>query len=142
MTSYFASYPEDFEEYDLDYLLNRADALFNSKKSRTVLPNLDYQKLNRKTYIRNIGAIAAKLNRTPEDLRLYFSTQLRVGASIKEDGSLKIERIFYPNDLNPIYRNYVKSVQCDGCKSIHTKEIKENRIIYLECLDCHRKVSK
>jgi translation initiation factor 2 beta subunit (eIF-2beta)/eIF-5 len=139
--TYFAEYPEDFEPYDRTFLLDRAEDLF-AKKSKTVLPNLAYEKLNRKTYIRNVEAIAEKLNRTSEDLRAYFSTELRVPASIKEDGSLKLDRIFYPNNLNPVYKNFIKSVQCDGCRSVHTKEVKENRITFLECLDCHRKVSK
>ena len=55
--SYFASYPEDFEPYDRTYLLDRAEDLF-AKKKKNVLPNLDCQKHNRKTYIRNIQAIA------------------------------------------------------------------------------------
>lgn len=139
---YFASYPDDFVEYDLEFLLDRADTLFSTKKTKTIVPNLDYQKHNRKTYIKNLTAIAAKLNRTPEDIRQYFSHQLRAAASIKEDGSLKIDKIFYPNDLNPIYRNYIKSLQCAGCKSINTHEVKESRLSYLECNDCHHKVYK
>ena len=138
---YFADYPEDFTPYELKYLLDRAEDL-PTKKEKTRVPNLDYEKLNRKTYIRNVQAIAEKLNRTPEDLRAYFAKELRVGASIKEDGTLKLDRIFYPNNLNPIYRNFMKSIQCEGCKSIKTIEKKENRITYLECLDCRMKVSK
>lgn len=139
--NFFAVYPDDFTPYERDYLLDRAEDLF-AKKERTRVPNLDCEKLNRKTYIKNIQAIAEKLNRKPEDLRAYFSAELRVSASIKEDGTLKLDRIFYPNNLNPIYRNFMKSIQCAGCNSIKTVETKENRITYLECLDCHRKVSK
>lgn len=139
--SFFAEYPTDFTPYERKYLLDRAEDM-SVKKEKTRVPNLDYEKLNRKTYIRNISAIAEKLNRSPENLRVYFATELRVGASIKEDGSLKLDKIFYPNHLNPIYRNYMKSIQCDGCKSIKTVETKENRITYLECLDCKRTVSK
>jgi translation initiation factor 2 beta subunit (eIF-2beta)/eIF-5 len=138
---YFAEYPEDFEPYDRAYLLDRAEDLF-AKKKRNVLPNLDYQKHNRKTYIRNIQAIAEKLGRSVEDLRQHFSKELRVAASIKEDGSLKLDRIFYPKDLNPVYTSFIKSIQCGGCKSIHTTETKENRITFLECKDCGRKVGK
>lgn len=140
-TFFFAKYPDDFTPYDRKYLLDRAEDM-SAKKEKTRVPNLDYEKLNRKTYIRNIQAIAEKLNRSPEDLRAYFASELRVGASIKEDGSLKLDKIFYPNNLNPIYRNFMKSIQCEGCKSIKTIETKENRITYLECLDCKRKVSK
>lgn len=138
---YFAEYPEDFEPYERGYLLDRAEELF-SKKKKTVLPNPDYQKHNRKTYIRNIQAIAEKLGRSVEDLRQYYSQELRVGASIKEDGSLKLDRIFYPKDLNPVYTSFIKSIQCGACKSIHTVETKENRIAFLECKDCGRKVGK
>lgn len=140
-TPHFAMYPEGFEPYDRSYLLDRAEDLF-AKKKKNVLPNLDYHKHNRKTYIRNIQAISEKIGRSVEDLRAYFSKELRVTASIKEDGSLKIDRIFYPKDLNPVYTSFIKSIQCDGCKSIRTTETKENRITFLECQDCHRKVSK
>jgi len=139
--SYFAEYPVDFEPYDRTYLLDRAEELF-SKKKKNVLPNLDYEKLNRKTYIHNIKAISEKLGRPVEDLRMFFAKELRVGASIKEDGSLKLDRIFYPKDLNPVYTAFIKSIQCGGCKSIHTIETKENRITFIECKDCGRKVGK
>jgi translation initiation factor 2 beta subunit (eIF-2beta)/eIF-5 len=138
----FATYSDDFEPYDLDYLLDRADTLFSSKKNKAILPTLAYQRLNRKTYIHNIGAIAEKLNRSPENLRAFFSANLRAEASIKEDGSLKIDKVFYPSNLNPVYKNYIKSIQCAACKSINTTESKDDRITYLECVDCHRKVSK
>lgn len=138
---YFAEYPEDFEAYSREYLLNRAEDLF-SKKKKNVLPNLDYQKLNRKTYIRNIQAIAEKLGRSVEDLRVYFAKELRVGVSIKDDGSLKLDKVFHPKDLNPVYTSFIKTIQCDGCKSIRTTEPKENRITFLKCEDCGQKVAK
>ena len=141
MTCNFAEYPEDFESYSRDYLLERAEDLF-AKKKKNVLPNLDILKHNRKTLIRNIKAISEKLGRPVEDLRVYFAKELGIAASIKEDGSLKLDRIFHPKDLNPVYMSFVKSIQCNGCKSIHTIEFKENRITFLKCEDCCQKVAK
>ena len=142
--SNFATYPDDFIPYDTKYLLDRADQSCsqNTKKNKLILPNLDIEKRDRKTYIRNIKAISEKLNRPLNDIVSYFSTELRVSTSIKEDGSLKIDRIFHQSNLNPIYSNYVISLQCKGCKSIQTIETKEDRITYLECTECKRKVSK
>ena len=139
--SQFAEYPEDFELYDLQYLLDRVEDIF-TKKQPNVLPNLDFQKCNHKTYIRNIQAIADKLDRPVEDLRKYFASELRVGVSVKENGILKLDKIFNLSNLNPIYKSFIRSIQCAGCKSIRTKETKKDRITYLECKDCYRKVAK
>lgn len=139
--TFFAMYPEDFEPYDRNYLLDRAESLYNKKKV-SVLPNLDFQKLNKKTYIHNINVIADKLERSVEDIRKYFSIELRAAASIKEDGSMKIDKLFHLSNLNPVYKSFIRSIQCDGCKSIRTFETKEDRILFIECRDCHRKVAK
>lgn len=141
IVSYFVKYDEDDNKYSRDYMLDRATELF-AKKNKKNMPNLDSERLNRKTYIKNIKVIAEKLNRKPEDLKAFFSSELRVTASFKEDSTLKLDQMFNPKDLNIVYVNYLKSIQCTGCKSIDTVEKKENRITFLECNDCRRRVSK
>lgn len=139
---YFAQYPKGFEPYEVTELLDRAENLFSMKKKKVVLPDLDHYVENRKTYIRNIGIIAQKLGRDPESMRKHFSDELRAGSSFKEDGQLKLEKVFRTQHLNPVYDSYVKTLQCKGCKSIDTIEVKENRIIYLVCNRCKRKVAR
>jgi len=135
-----ANNDNNFVPYSRDYLLDRASDLF-VRKNKTVLPNLDSTRLNRKTYISNVRAICEKVNRSPEDFRLFFSTELRISASFKEDGSLKLDQMFNPKNLNTVYHNFLKSIQCTACKSINTIERKENRITFLECQECRRSVA-
>ena len=139
--TFFVIYDMDGSKYSRDYMLDRASELF-AKKNKKTMPNLDSERLNRKTYIKNITAIAEKLNRKPEDLKAFFSSELRITASFKEDSSLKLDQIFDQKTLNTVYINYLKSIQCTGCKSIDTLEKKENRITFLECNDCRRRGSK
>ena len=128
--NYFVDYPEDFVSYTLEYLLDRAEnQMMTNTVKKIVVPNLDILKLNRKTYINNIDAISKKLNRPVSTIKDFFSSELRCSASIKGDGTLKFDRIFHLNNLNPVYTAFVKSIQCSECKSINTIEQKINRII-------------
>lgn len=143
-SKHFASYTtwsdDNFVPYSRDYLLDRASDLF-VRKNKTILPNLDSTRLNRKTYISNVQAICEKVNRSPEDFRLFFSTELRISTSFKDDGSLKLDQLFNPKNLATVYHNFLKSIQCTACKSINTVERKENRITFLECQECRRSVA-
>lgn len=127
------TYPTDFlidRLYtELEYLL-KSDTKISVEKPQV-------SSANKKTFISNFRNICSKLNRTEEDIRLFFEKELNTNVTINQDGALVITGIFKQPGIIHVMTNYIKEyVSCKECKSCDTNLIKENRILFLKCNKC------
>ena len=76
---------------------------------------------NKKTYIANFRAICNKLNRTEDEVKLFFEKELATVISINNNGSLIITGIYKQQGILKILNNYIlEFVTCKECKSCDT----------------------
>lgn len=130
--------PVEFITYDLSFLLDRAYGAIKLDKKKIVIPQLIFEKKDRKTYIHNFTAVCAALNRDTEDLRQFISKELAKDASIKENGALKIDSMVQNvGMIESIIKLYtIDYVMCKACKSCKTTIKKEDRITFMVCDNC------
>jgi translation initiation factor 2 subunit 2 len=124
--------------YDINFLLDRAYGSFTLDKGNIRLVEPIFEKKDRKSYVHNFQEICKGLNRTPEQIKLFFEKELNMGTSIKENGSLKIDGMPQTQTvINKIIKTYINNyIRCQSCKSCKTKVEKVDRIIYLVCDVC------
>ena len=125
--------------YTTDFLLDRLyDSLgTNGVKSKMVLNRPEVTLKNKKTFINNFRDLTAKMNRNMEDVKNYFEGEVNCMCSLSEEGVLIIRGIYRKPQIEKLLMDYItKFVQCSYCKSSNTQLIKENRILFMKCLNC------
>ena len=92
----------------------------------------------------NLTPICVALNRPQEHVVAYILNELATTGNV--DGAdpprLVIKGRFQPKQLESVLKRYITNyVLCSHCKSHNTTLLKENRLQFLQCLDCHAKKS-
>lgn len=87
----------------------------------------------------NFNETCLAINRTPEHLFLYITSELNTEASFNESKQLIIKGKYHSKNIENILRKYVCCyVQCNLCRSYETTIIKDTttRLQYLVCNSC------
>lgn len=123
--------------YQIDFLLDRVYDTLTLDRGKIKLEKPILVNKDKKSYIPNFIEMSKSVNRTAEELRLFFQEELRMDTSFKENGCLKIDTIVRNQMVEAIYKSFVVDhIMCKTCKSIKTHIEKEKRIKYLICETC------
>jgi translation initiation factor 2 subunit 2 len=131
-------------EYDYDTLLKRARTQLpevGSKRERLELPRLNYARIGMRTVIFNFKEIADALDRDPQHLLKYLTSEMATAATIQ--GSRVIfQGKFSEETFHRLMDRYLETfVVCPVCKRPDTKIVKEKRLSFLVCEACGAKSS-
>ena len=110
--------------------------LFNNTNTNISKPDVKYE--NRKTFWYNYGKNCNQINRTTQQLKLFFEKELAVETSINDKSQLILRGKYNFNLIASTFKKYIKNyVQCSTCKSVHTEIVRNshNRLDYLRCLN-------
>lgn len=129
--------------YEDEELIDRLfEKLGSSKNKKLVIPNLDFEKKNGKTFINNFAKFCETIKRDQETVKTFIENQLAVNTSVTSVGALLINKSYNKDQIEQKIRLYITEyVLCgqDKCRSTNTEFIKENRITYLKCNTCNSK---
>ena len=135
---------EDNQDYELDFLIERAYTELNNrtnKKKKLLLtrPNVKFE--NKKTIVSNYSTICSKLKRDELEVKQFLDEELgKVISSINSDGMLIITGSFKQAGIIKTLESYINQyVRCTECKSLETEILKQNRITFMECKKCNSK---
>jgi translation initiation factor 2 subunit 2 len=110
--------------------------LFGSSNVNVTKPDTKYE--NRKTFWFNYGKNCTQLNRSTQQLKIFFDKELAVESSINDKSQLILRGKYNFNLIASTFKKYIKNyVQCSTCKSIQTEIVRNssNRLDYLKCLN-------
>lgn len=110
--------------------------LFNNTSTNISNPDVKYE--NRKTFWYNYGKNCNQINRTIQELKLFFEKELAVKTSINDKSQLILRGKYNFNLIASTFKKYIKNyVQCSTCKSVLTEIVRNphNRLDYLRCLN-------
>lgn len=133
-------------DYTYEFLLRRAyDQMTDTNTVKKLTLPVPHVGLigTKKTCVVNFKSICSHLRRSEDHVKEYIAKEL--GTSVSQSGNngqLIIKGRYRPLQIESIFRSYVNAyVMCSVCKSYLTNLVKENRIIYVQCLSCHSKHS-
>ena len=143
---------EDKEEavglYSYDELLDTVFNLCNNKsksetKRQIELPQIKMAKEGSKRVVwQNFTDICSKLQRNPEEVKVFVLAELMTIGSLDSQGGFTIKAKLQPHQLENVILSYAEQyVQCPVCKSLDTTLTKENRIQFINCAVCHAHTS-
>ena len=136
----------------MDYFLNNfndmLDDLYSNLKkensSKLILPNLNINITTTNTFFKNAKEILKTLKCNPDHYVKYMNKELgsvNWVSSSKKDG-LVIKGKVRKQKIQLLLQEYIKKyICCNICKSLNTKLVKEKRLDFICCLDCHSKTS-
>lgn len=133
---------------DTTYLLNRAYDHINQARQdtleKTKIPQPITVCSNRKTFFQNFRDICNRLNRSESDLQTFLMKETSEKITIDINSVLIIHgHMFKSSEMKNLIVKYVKeNVQCQECKSLDTHLLKQNRINFIVCKNCHSNKSK
>lgn len=116
--------------------ISENNQLFGNTITNVSKPDTKYE--NRKTFWYNYGKNCSQLNRSTQQVKLFFEKELAVETSINEKGNLILRGKYNFNLIASTFKKYIKNyVQCSSCKSIQTEIVRNssNRLDYLKCLN-------
>ena len=132
----------DIKLYDIEYLLDRAYNSFTVQKGKVRLVKPDIQNKDRKSYIINFTDFCISINRSTLIVQKHIERGLQIPTSIKENGSLKIDKAIKSITIQNAIKNYIEDhIMCKTCKSVKTVIEKQDRIDYLICNTCKCKIA-
>jgi translation initiation factor 2 subunit 2 len=131
-------------EYDYEELLKRARSQIPepaSKRERLELPRLRQSIIGMRTIIYNFKEIADALNRDPQHLLKYLTSEMATAATMQESRVI-FQGKFSQETLGRLIQRYMENfVVCPVCKCPDTKIVKEKRLSFLICEACGAKSS-
>lgn len=116
--------------------INDNNQLFSNTNINISKPDIEYS--NRKTFWNNYGKNCFQLNRTLNQIKIYFEKELAVETSINDKKQLILRGNYNFNLVASTLKKYIKNyVQCSACKSILSEIVRNtsNRLDYLKCLN-------
>lgn len=130
--------------YDYETLLKRARSQLpeiTSKRERLEIPKLNYSVIGMRTMIHNFKDIAEALNRDPQHLLKFLTSELATAATIQESKVI-FQGKFPKETLERLIQRYMETfVVCPVCKRPDTRIAKEKRLSFLVCEACGAKSS-
>lgn len=135
-------------DYSLNNFNDMLDDLYSNLKkensSKLILPNLNINITTTNTFFKNAKEILKTLKCNPDHYVKYMNKELgsvNWVSSSKKDG-LVIKGKVRKQKIQLLLQEYIKKyICCNICKSLNTKLIKEKRLDFICCLDCHSKTS-
>ncbi len=129
-------------EYDYETLLKRARSQIpevSSKKGRLEIPRLNYATVGMRTVVHNFREVAQALDRDPQHLLKYLSSEMATAATMQESRAI-FQGKFRMDTFDKLLQRYMESyVICPICKSPDTKIVREKRLSFLVCAACGAK---
>jgi len=120
-----------YTEYEAKQL-----SIKNATKQAVLVKPLT-EKLNKHTFITNIGDVCESFNRPQNEIIHFVESELQVTTSISMNGALIIAGIYQQPVIEKLFATYAKTyVLCKICKSPKTLIVKENRNTTMQCLKC------
>lgn len=116
--------------------ISENNQLFGNTNTNVSKPDIKYE--NRKTFWYNYGKNCSQLNRSTQQIKLFFEKELAVETSINDKANLILRGKYNFNLIASTFKKYIKNyVQCSSCKSIQTEIVRNsaNRLDYLKCLN-------
>ncbi len=113
----------------------------NTSTSRFEIPKIEGHFEGKKTILTNFFQIASYIRRKPEHFQKFMLKEL--AASGQKEGDRLILNIKVPSEkINQKVEEYVKEfVLCKECGKPDTELIKQDRLIFINCLACGAKHS-
>jgi len=108
---------------------------------RFVVPKIEGHIEGKKTILTNFFQIASHIRRNPEHFQKFMLKEL--AASGQREGDRLVLNIKVPSEkINQKIEDYVKEfVLCKECGKPDTELIKEDRLMFINCLACGAKHS-
>ncbi len=129
-------------EYDYETLLKRARSQIpevSSKKGRLEIPRLNYATVGMRTVVHNFREVAQALDRDPQHLLKYLSSEMATAATMQESRAI-FQGKFRMDTFDTLLQRYMENyVICPICKSPDTKIVREKRLSFLVCAACGAK---
>jgi translation initiation factor 2 subunit 2 len=92
---------------------------------------------NKKTMFANVKEIAERMHRPTEHIIQFLFAELGTSGSVDGSNRLIIKGRFQQKQIETVLRRYIMEyVSCKTCKSVNTKLVKENRLVFLDCSSC------
>lgn len=116
--------------------ISENNQLFGNSNTNVSKPDIKYE--NRKTFWYNYGKNCLQINRSTQQVKLFFEKELAVETSINDKTNLILRGKYNFNLIASTFKKYIKNyVQCSSCKSIQTEIVRNssNRLDYLKCLN-------
>jgi translation initiation factor 2 subunit 2 len=130
--------------YNYDNLLKRARSQIPevaTKQERLELPRLRMSVIGMRTIIYNFKEIADALNRDPQHVVKFLTSEMATAATSQE-GRVIFQGKFNADTLNTLLQRYMENfVVCPVCKRPDTKIVKERRLSFMVCEACGAKSS-
>lgn len=130
--------------YNYENLLKRARSQIPevaTKQERLELPRLRMSVIGMRTIIYNFKEIADALNRDPQHIVKFLTSEMATAATSQE-GRVIFQGKFNADTLNTLLQRYMENfVVCPVCKRPDTKIVKERRLSFMVCEACGAKSS-
>lgn len=130
--------------YNYENLLKRARSQVPevaTKQERLELPRLRMSVIGMRTIIYNFKEIADALNRDPQYIVKFLTSEMATAATSQE-GRVIFQGKFNADTLNTLLQRYMENfVVCPVCKRPDTKIVKERRLSFMVCEACGAKSS-
>ncbi|MEM1563981.1 MAG: translation initiation factor IF-2 subunit beta [Candidatus Bathyarchaeia archaeon] len=131
-------------KYDYEALLKRARSQLpevTSKRERLEIPSLHYTVVGMRTIVHNFKEIAETLNRDPQHILKFLTSELAT-AAIMQESRVIFQGKFPRETIERLLQRYMETfVICPVCKRPDTKIVKEKRLSFLVCEACGAKSS-
>lgn len=128
---------------ELEYmaLLNKAMETLKKDRdphstNRVKLP-LEVKREGRKTLV-NVLELANVLNRSPDHLVSYITTELVTTGSVNKDGKLLLKGTYIRSEVQEVIRRYIEHfVVCKICDAVEDTDIvREKKLYFVKCHKC------
>ncbi|HLD98035.1 MAG TPA: translation initiation factor IF-2 subunit beta [Candidatus Nanoarchaeia archaeon] len=132
------------EEYEklLDEAYVKVKPIISSKGfERFEVPKVNIQVIGNKTYIENFLQICNYIRRQPEHVMKFLSKELAAFSKIENERLIlnrKLQIFQVSEKINLYIREYVT---CRECKKPDTTLVKQDGLIFINCLACGAKHS-
>jgi translation initiation factor 2 beta subunit (eIF-2beta)/eIF-5 len=130
--------------YTDEYLLNRLFSKLNAKTQKSSALKPDLERKNGKVMFINFCAFCESIERDQQSVKKFIEVELKKDSSILPSGALiidKSDKSTTDDKLMIMLERYMtRFVLCQekNCKAM-TEIVKEDRITYLICKQCHSK---
>lgn len=117
-------------------IISENNQLFGNSNTNISKPEIKYE--NRKTFWYNYGKNCNQLNRSTQQVKLFFEKELAVESSINDKYQLILRGKYNFNLIASTLKKYIKNyIQCSTCKTFQTEIVRNssNRLDYLKCLN-------
>jgi translation initiation factor 2 subunit 2 len=129
----------NYEEF-LDEAYSKVKSV-KGNGERFAIPKIEGHIEGKKTILTNFFQIASHIRRNPEHFQKFLLREL--AASGQKEGDRLVLNIKVPSEkINQKIEDYVKEfVLCKECGKPDTELIKEDRLMFINCLACGAKHS-